>query len=548
MKFYEQGRKDGDFEAGIRMALQAILASPQFLFRLEEAPATARAGPELPHHRPRPRVAPVVLPLGHGARRRAAEGRAAAARCARPAVLEKQVRRMLADPRVRGAGDALRVAVAAPAGPRQDPSRTRCCIRSTTTTLAEAMQRETELLLRQHRPRGPQRPRPADRRLHVRQRAPGAALRHSERHRRRTSGACTLTDENRRGLLGQGSILTLTSVADRTSPVLRGKWVHGSAARHRRRRRRRPTCRRSTRPRRDAGDELLSVRERMEEHRKNPACTLVPPRDRSARPGARELRRHRRVAHQGQRRAGRPAGELYDGTQMDGPAGLRSALLKHQDVFLRSFTESLMTYALGRRVEYFDMPTVRAIVRDAAKDDNRFSAFVLGVVNSPAFQMSRAEAATTTTEARRAGAESMADEPIADCRLGERRWMFITKKHISRRTVLRGLGVTVALPFLDAMVPARTLLAKTAAARRRCACRHRDGARLGRQHAVRPREEPVVAGRGRARLRPDARAASRRSSRSATTSRSSATPTCATPRRSRCRKSAATTSARARCS
>ena len=87
-----------------------------------------------------------------------------------------------------------------------------------------------------------------------------------------------------------------------------------------------------------------------------------------------------------------PAGELYDGTKMDGPAGLRAALLKHQDMFVLSFTENLMTYALGRRVESYDMPTVRAIVRDAAKDDNRLSAFILGVVKSPAFQMSRAAA------------------------------------------------------------------------------------------------------------------------------------------------------------
>ena len=79
-----------------------------------------------------------------------------------------------------------------------------------------------------------------------------------------------------------------------------------------------------------------------------------------------------------------------------GPAGLRAALLKHQDMFILSFTERLMTYSLGRRVEPFDMPAIRKIVRDAAKDNNRFSAFVMGVVNSRAFQMSRAEAVHTT--------------------------------------------------------------------------------------------------------------------------------------------------------
>jgi len=80
-------------------------------------------------------------------------------------------------------------------------------------------------------------------------------------------------------------------------------------------------------------------------------------------------------------------GVLYDGTPMEGPAGLRAALLKHQDMFLTGFTESLMTYATGRRIEYTDEPMIRAIVRDAAKKDNKLSAFVMGVVNSPAFKM-----------------------------------------------------------------------------------------------------------------------------------------------------------------
>ena len=88
------------------------------------------------------------------------------------------------------------------------------------------------------------------------------------------------------------------------------------------------------------------------------------------------------LAHRRQRGAGRPTGELYDGTQLDGPVGLRQALLKHRDVFVRSFTENLLTYALGRGVEYLRHAGVRAIVRDAAKNDNRFSSFVLGIVKS----------------------------------------------------------------------------------------------------------------------------------------------------------------------
>jgi hypothetical protein len=89
-------------------------------------------------------------------------------------------------------------------------------------------------------------------------------------------------------------------------------------------------------------------------------------------------------------------GDLYDGTKMTGPAGLRAALLKHSDAFLQTFTERLLTYAVGRRVEYYDMPAIRAIIRDAAKNNNRFSSFVMGVVTSKAFQMSQVEATETT--------------------------------------------------------------------------------------------------------------------------------------------------------
>ena len=85
-------------------------------------------------------------------------------------------------------------------------------------------------------------------------------------------------------------------------------------------------------------------------------------------------------------------GDLYDGTKMSGPAGLREAIVKHADVFLLSFTENLMTYGLGRRVEYTDMPAIRGIIRDAAKHNGKMSAFILGVVNSAAFRMANVEA------------------------------------------------------------------------------------------------------------------------------------------------------------
>jgi hypothetical protein len=91
-------------------------------------------------------------------------------------------------------------------------------------------------------------------------------------------------------------------------------------------------------------------------------------------------------------------GVLYDGTKMEGPGGLRDALMKHQDVFLQTFTENLMTYAVGRRVEAYDMPAIRAIVRNAAKSNYRFSSFVSGIVNSPAFLKSRMTTVTGRSE------------------------------------------------------------------------------------------------------------------------------------------------------
>ena len=191
----------------------------------------------------------------------------------------------------------------------------------------------------------------------------------------------------RRGLLGHGSILTLTSVADRTSPVLRGKWVlevlFGTP----------PPPPPPNVPALDdsvgsaQGGRLLSTRERMEEHRKNPSCNschrVIDPLGLALEnfdvTGAWRIKDNEVPIDS--------VGDLYDGTKMAGPAGLREALMNHSDMILRSFTENLMTYALGRRVEYTDMPAVRAIIREAAKSNHRMSSYILGVVNSAAFRM-----------------------------------------------------------------------------------------------------------------------------------------------------------------
>jgi hypothetical protein len=136
---------------------------------------------------------------------------------------------------------------------------------------------------------------------------------------------------------------------------------------------------------------LLSVRERLEAHRDNPSCRSC---HKAIDPLGLALETFDvtgawRIKDNGV--AVDPTGELYDGSKLDGPIALRAALLKHREVVMRTLTENLMAYGLGRRLEHYDMPAVRAIVRDASVSGNRFSSFVLGIVKSPAFQMSRAE-------------------------------------------------------------------------------------------------------------------------------------------------------------
>jgi hypothetical protein len=142
------------------------------------------------------------------------------------------------------------------------------------------------------------------------------------------------------------------------------------------------------------GSRLLTVRERMEEHRKNPQCVSC---HRVIDPLGLALENFDVVGMWRIRDGGTPidaTGTLYDGTALAGPVALRAAMLKHKETVLRNFTENLMAYALGRRVEYFDMPVVRRIVRDAGTNQNHFSSFVVGIVKSPAFRMSRAEVTT----------------------------------------------------------------------------------------------------------------------------------------------------------
>jgi hypothetical protein len=148
------------------------------------------------------------------------------------------------------------------------------------------------------------------------------------------------------------------------------------------------------------GNKMLTVRERTEEHRKNPACTSC---HRVIDPLGLALENFDATGAWRINDNGSPVdsvGDLYDGTRMDGPEGLRSALLKHSETVIASFTESLMTYALGRRLEYYDMPAVRAIIREARKHNYRFSSFITGVACSAAFRMSSAPAQAAPAAAR----------------------------------------------------------------------------------------------------------------------------------------------------
>ena len=392
MALYRDGRAAGDFERGIALALRAILASPRFVFRFEPAPpaAAAVAGARIGELELASRLSyflwsslpdEELLRLAENGKLRVQLG--------------AQVKRMLADPRgeamaTRFAGQWLRLADLEKIRPDA------MLYPYFDHTLGEAMAEETRLLFASivRDDRSVLDLLTADytfvnERLARHYGIPGV----SGDAFRRVSLQGT---PSRRGLLGHGSILTLTSVADRTSPVLRGKWVMEvllgtpppppppgvpdlaeSAAAH--------------------DGRVLSVRQRMEQHRASPACSschrVIDPLGLALENF--DVTGHYRVKDGDQRVDA--AGELFDGSTVDGPAGLRDVLLARRDTVLRTFTEYLMTYALGRRLEPFDMPTVRAIVRDAGSQNQRFSAYVMGIVSSPAFQQRAIERADTAT-------------------------------------------------------------------------------------------------------------------------------------------------------
>jgi hypothetical protein len=213
------------------------------------------------------------------------------------------------------------------------------------------------------------------------------------------------TDSMRRGLLGHASVLTLTSHANRTSPVLRGKWVMEVLLNSP------PPPPPPGVPDLEAtpgsnGGRLLTVRERMEEHRKSPACSSC---HKMMDPIGLAMENFDVTGRLRRRDNGMPIdsrGELWDGSKAENLMQLQAALLKREETLLRTFTRNLMAYAIGRRIEAFDMPRIRQIVRDAAAKDHKMTAYILGVVQSPAFQMQRAEGGPTRVEDSGHGARS----------------------------------------------------------------------------------------------------------------------------------------------
>ena len=377
--------------------MQAILASPRFLFRIEQTPSTLKAGQT--YRIGDQDLASRLSFFLWGSMPDAELLKTASQGTLRtPAVFDRQIKRLLTDRR----SEALSTRFASQWLRLQDVDKVRPDHHFYSywdTTLSQAMVRETELfvdsLIREDRPVTDLLTADhtfVNERLAKHYGIPNIL---GDEFRR-----VTIADTNRRGVLGQGSVLLLTSIADRTSPVLRGKWVM-------------EVLLGSPPPPPPPNVPLLEETKAVEDGKtlvdagahgdapQEPGMQLLPSRHRSARPGARELRRHRRLAHSRQRRVGRSGWRSLRRHQARWPGGAKNALLKHQDVFMLSFTESLMTYALGRRVESYDMPAIRQIVRDAKAKNFRFSAFISGVANSAAFRMGRVAPVETTDERSR---------------------------------------------------------------------------------------------------------------------------------------------------
>ena len=381
LAFYRSGRQEGSFDLGIERALQLILASPKFVFRAERDPADLKPGSV---HR----VSDVELAsrlsffLWSSIPDDELLAEANAGRLKDPSVLERQTRRMLADPKAQAlvsnfAGQWLHLRNLRNAQPHADD------FPDFDDNLRHAFQRETELLFESVMRE--------DRSVVDLLRADYTFV--NERLARHYGipnvygsqfRRVPVTDDARKGLLGHGSFLTLTSHATRTSPVLRGKFVLenilGTPPPP-------PPPDVPTLKENEKGQKPKTVREQMAEHRANPTCASC---HKIMDPIGFALDNFDAVGAWRTEDAGAPidvSGELTDGTRIDGVVSLRKAILARPDLFTGTMTEKLLVYALGRGLDDHDMPVVRAILRTAAAHDYRFSSLILGVVDSVPFQM-----------------------------------------------------------------------------------------------------------------------------------------------------------------
>jgi hypothetical protein len=391
MKFYDQGASapgaENGFEDGVRLGIQALLASPFFIFRFERTPTGVAEGTDF-------RIDDLELAtrLSFFLWSTIPDERlltlARTRRLSQPVVFTAEVKRMLADPRA----EALSTRFAAQWLRLQDLDKVKpdaFLFPDFDLQLANAMQKETELFFEDvvRKDRSVLSIFSADSTFVNEQLARHYGIPNvTGPYFRKVAYA----DDQRRGVLGHGSVLVQTSLGNRTSPVLRGKWVMevllGAPPP--------PPPPNVPDLEQTAGaveGRQLTTRERMEMHRANPTCkschNFIDPIGLAL--DNFDVTGKLRYRENGAKLDTR--GNLYDGTPLNTSADLTRALLKRPVPLMRNFTENLMAYALGRRMEDYDMPTIRRIVRDAEKQNYRMSAFVMGVVNSKAFQSKRAE-------------------------------------------------------------------------------------------------------------------------------------------------------------
>jgi len=385
MDFYQRGRKDATFDHGIEMALRRLLADPEFIYRKEAEPPNVAPGKTY-------RVSDVELAsrlsffLWSSIPDDQLLQLAEQGKLKDPTVLSAQVSRMLEDPRSSSfvsnfAGQWLFLRTLSQIQPDQD------VFPKFDGTLRQAFQHETEMffeaVLRENRPVTDLLS--ADF-TYLNQRLAehyGIPNVYGSQFRR-----VALTDVNRGGLLAQGSILTVTSYPNRTSVVQRGKWVLENLL--------------GTPPPPPPPDvpaleahakngELLTMRQQMEQHRANSTCASCHSR---MDPIGFALENYDGVGAFRTKDSGNAidaTGKMPDGHVFQGPAGLKDLLLTtYRDEFVSTFTEKLMTYALGRGIEYYDQPALRAIIRDAAKQNTSIPAIIEAIIKSPQFQTRRA--------------------------------------------------------------------------------------------------------------------------------------------------------------